>query len=77
MNPRIERVMNSENLGARIVQNGALDQNIWALVASRAKRSFLKVMWQFWNFLSGWRVLAQKTGALTKFDDFSGGLWNF
>jgi hypothetical protein len=28
MNARIERAMNSENLGARIMGNGALDQKI-------------------------------------------------
>jgi hypothetical protein len=29
MNARIERVMNSENLGTRIIENGALDQKMW------------------------------------------------
>jgi hypothetical protein len=33
MNARIERAMNSENLGARIVRNRVLDQKIWALDA--------------------------------------------
>jgi hypothetical protein len=33
MNARIERAMNSENLGARIMGNGALDQKILALEA--------------------------------------------
>jgi hypothetical protein len=33
MNARIERAMNSENLGARIVWNKVLDQKIWALDA--------------------------------------------
>jgi hypothetical protein len=28
MNARMERAMNSENLGARITENGALDQKI-------------------------------------------------
>jgi hypothetical protein len=37
MNTRIERVMNSKNLGARIMQNGDLDQKIWALGACRGK----------------------------------------
>jgi hypothetical protein len=41
MNARIERPMNSENLGARIMQNGALDQDIWALEAFRGKIVFL------------------------------------
>jgi hypothetical protein len=29
MNARIERATNYENLGARIMENGALDQKIW------------------------------------------------
>jgi hypothetical protein len=37
MNARIERAMNSENLGARIIENRALDQKIWALEAFGAK----------------------------------------
>jgi hypothetical protein len=29
MNARMERVMNYENLGTRIMENGALDQKVW------------------------------------------------
>jgi hypothetical protein len=38
---RIERAMNSENLGARIMRNGALNKKIWALKAFRGKMVFL------------------------------------
>jgi hypothetical protein len=40
MNTRIGRAMNSENLGARITENRALDQMIWALEACRGKMVF-------------------------------------
>jgi hypothetical protein len=43
MNARIERVMNSENLGARIMWNGALDQKIWLWKLSRVKWYFQEV----------------------------------
>jgi hypothetical protein len=41
MNAGMERATNSENLGAKIMENGALDQNIWALEAFRGKTVFL------------------------------------
>jgi hypothetical protein len=37
MNVGIERAMNSENLGARITENRALDQKIWASEVLGAK----------------------------------------
>jgi hypothetical protein len=37
MNAGMERAINSENLGARIMGNGALDQKIWALEVMRGK----------------------------------------
>jgi hypothetical protein len=40
MNARIERAMNSESLGARIMGNGPLDQKIWALEDFRGKIVF-------------------------------------
>jgi hypothetical protein len=39
-NARIERAVNSENLGARIMRNGALDKKIWALEAFKGKTVF-------------------------------------
>jgi hypothetical protein len=40
INGIIERATISENLGARMVKNGALDQKIWALEAFRGKMVF-------------------------------------
>jgi hypothetical protein len=56
MNARIERVINSENLGARIMRNGALDQKIWALKACRGKTIFSGgsgVIMEFLEWLEG------------------------
>jgi hypothetical protein len=36
----MQSAMNSENMGARIMENGALDQKIWALEAFRGKAFF-------------------------------------
>jgi hypothetical protein len=64
---------NSENLGARITENRALDRKIWApLEAFRGKMVFSGVLWGFLEFWRGWRVLAQKARALAKFVNFSG-----
>jgi hypothetical protein len=40
MNAGTERAMNFENLGARIMGNSVLDQDIWALEAFRGKMVF-------------------------------------
>jgi hypothetical protein len=40
MNGRIERVVDSKILGARITENRALDRKIWALEAFRGKMFF-------------------------------------
>jgi hypothetical protein len=47
MNPGVERALNSECLGIRITENGALDQKIWAFEVLRAKRSFQEVLGHF------------------------------
>jgi hypothetical protein len=47
MNTRMERVMNSNNLGARIMENGALDKKIWALEAFKVKTIILGGSRQF------------------------------
>jgi hypothetical protein len=44
MNAGMKRAMNPENLGTRIMWNGALDQKIWALEACRGKQSFQEVL---------------------------------
>jgi hypothetical protein len=40
MNARIERAVNSENLGIRITENEAWNQKIWDLEAFRGKTVF-------------------------------------
>jgi hypothetical protein len=66
-------MMNSENLGARGMKNGALDRKIWALEAFNGKTIFLgdsrgdsRIFW------SCWRVFTQKTGAFVEFWEFLG-----
>jgi hypothetical protein len=49
MNAEMERVMNSEKLGARITANWALDQKIWAFEVLGAKWSFQEVLGHFWK----------------------------
>jgi hypothetical protein len=44
INARIEGTMISENLGAIITKNRALDQKIWLWKLSGAKRSFQEVL---------------------------------
>jgi hypothetical protein len=56
MNARIERAMNYENSGARIMWNGALDQKIWVLEAFRVKMVFLggsEIILEFLEWLEG------------------------
>jgi hypothetical protein len=70
MNAGMERAMNSENLGARIMENGALYQKIWALKVLGAKQSFQEVLGHFLNVQSSWRAFVTKTGAYAKFGEF-------
>jgi hypothetical protein len=42
MNAGMERVMNYENLGARIMGNKALDQEIWVLEAFLGQNDLFK-----------------------------------
>jgi hypothetical protein len=77
MNARIEREMNSENLGARIKRNRALDQKIWALEACRGKTVFSRgsgVILEFLELLEG---LGAKDRGSCEFWGFLGILWNF
>jgi hypothetical protein len=56
MNARIERVMNSENLGVRTTENRALDHKIRALEACRGKIVFSRgsgVILGFLEWLEG------------------------
>jgi hypothetical protein len=51
MNARIERAMNFENLGARIMENRALDRKIWAFEAFNGKTVFSRGSRQILEFL--------------------------
>jgi hypothetical protein len=78
MNVRMERAINSENLDARITENGALDQKIWAFEVLGVKWSFQEVLRGISIiFQSGWRVLAQKTEHYVEFGKFPGILVEF
>jgi hypothetical protein len=77
MNEGIERAMNSENLGTRIMQNRALDQKISDLESCRGKMVCLGGSGAILKKWSGWRVLAQKTGLLRNVRIFRGFLWIF
>jgi hypothetical protein len=70
MNARIERAVNSENLGARITENRTLNQKIWVEESFSGKTVFSGVFWGNSGIWSGWRVLVQTTVALAKFGDF-------
>jgi hypothetical protein len=78
MNARIERAMNFQNLGARIMRNEALDQKIWALEACRGKMVFIGGSCGssgIFGVVGG--SLAQKTGLLWNLGIFQGFLWIF
>jgi hypothetical protein len=64
--------MNSENLGARIMENGAWNQKIWALEAFRGKMVSLGGSGAILEFFEQLEGFAQKTRALANFGDFSG-----
>jgi hypothetical protein len=49
--------MNSENFGARIKWNGALDQKIWALKVCGGKMVFSGGFGAILDFWSVWRVV--------------------
>jgi hypothetical protein len=77
MNARTERVMNSKNLGARIMRNGALDQKIWALEAYMGKMVFLGGSGLILEFLEWLEGLGAKDKALAEFGNFLGIFVNF
>jgi hypothetical protein len=70
--------MNSENLGARIMENGAWNQKIWALEAFRGKTVFLggsRAILEFLEWLEG--LGAKDKGLLQNLEIFRGFLWFF
>jgi hypothetical protein len=78
MNARIERVVNSENLSARIVENGGWNQKIWALEAFRGKMVFFGGSGAILDFLEWFEGLGTKYRGSCKvwryFRDFCGSL---
>jgi hypothetical protein len=62
---------NSENFGARITENGALDRKIWFWKLWRVKWSFKKVLGVFVEFFSGGKLWRERTRALAKTGNFS------
>jgi hypothetical protein len=70
--------MNSENLGTRIMENGALDQKIWALKAFRGKTVFLGCSRGYlWNFGVVGGFWHKRQGLLRSLKKFQGFLWIF
>jgi hypothetical protein len=69
-------MMNSENLGVRITENGALDRKIWALKALKGKTIFLGGSVGTCEILSGWKALMQTNRGFARiwgfFGDFGG-----
>jgi hypothetical protein len=68
--------MNSENLGARIMENGAWNQKIWALEAFRGKTVFLggsRAILEFLEWLEGLGAKDRGSCKIWKFlGDFCG-----
>jgi hypothetical protein len=70
--------MNSEHLGTRITENGALDQKIWALEAFRGKMVFLEGSREYlWNFRVVEGFWHKRQGLLWSLENFQGFLWIF
>jgi hypothetical protein len=74
MNARIERMMNSENLGARIMWNGALDRKMWALEAFKGRTVFSRGSrgWHLLNFRVAVGSWCNRIGDFVVFGDFCG-----
>jgi hypothetical protein len=66
MNAYKERVMNSENFGARIMENRVPDRKIWLWKIWRAQWYFQKVLGVFVEFLSGCKLWHERTVALLR-----------
>jgi hypothetical protein len=50
MSAKIEGMMNSNNLGERIMENEVLDMKIWAFEALGVKQTFQKVLGAYLEF---------------------------
>jgi hypothetical protein len=71
MNARIERAINSDNLGVRITENGALGQKIWALEAFKGKTVFSGGSGVILEFLEWLEGFGAKAGALVELRTYS------
>jgi hypothetical protein len=60
MNAQLERMIKSENLGARITEKGALDRKIWALKALKGRTVIFEGSGGICGIFSGWRAFARK-----------------
>jgi hypothetical protein len=72
MNARIEEAMNSENFSARITENRALDQKIWALEALWGKIVFSGGAKEFLEFLKWLEGLWRKRQGSCRIWEFLG-----
>jgi hypothetical protein len=77
MNARIERAINFENLGARIMQNGALVQKIRGLEAFRGKMGFLVGSGAILEFLVWLEGLGIKDRGSWEVCEFFGDFYGF
>ncbi len=69
--------MNSENLGTRIVENGALNQKIWYLEVFSGKTVFSGGSEEFLQFLEWLEGLGAKYRGSCKIWGFFGDFWEF
>jgi hypothetical protein len=70
------KMMNSKNLGARSMKNGALDRKIWLWKLSRVKRSLQEVLGGvYFEWLGSFD--AKEQGLLRSLGNFQGFLWIF
>jgi hypothetical protein len=77
MDARIETLMNSKNLGTRIMENRAWNQKIWPLVAFRGKTVFSGGSGVILDFLECLEGLDAKDRGSCKIWGFSGDFVEF
>jgi hypothetical protein len=77
MNARIERAVNSKNLGTRIMRNGALDQKIWDLEALKVKMVISGDSGKFLKSLECLEGLGTKNRGSYKVWEFFGDFYGF
>jgi hypothetical protein len=65
-------MMNSKNLGVKIMENGALDRNIWGLEALKGKIVFHEVLGVFVEFWMTEKLWRKRTKAFAEFANSMG-----